>query len=328
MDGKSISMAPLDNNAALTRHHAHPFRRAVLRGLAVVLPPLLTIVIFVWVGRTVAVYLLEPLESAARWVLVELHEHQIRSDFPPEAVSPDGTAVDSSGDEPAVYRRVADGKFVPVAVYNQVTGQTRADVPGTALDFYRRYVEIVYLKRHIVVPLFLGLLVAALYLLGKFLAAGIGRLFWSHFERLIHRLPLVRNVYSSVKQVTDFMLSEREIEYTRVVAVEYPRKGIWSLGFVTGESLLDLRSAVNEPVLTLLIPTSPMPMTGFTVTVKKSETLDLNITLVQAFQFIISCGVVIPAQQKGLLPASGQPSGGDGLHAALPAAPTVEVSAE
>jgi len=110
-------------------------------------------------------------------------------------------------------------------------------------------------------------------------------------------LPVIRNVYSSVKQVTDFMFSEREIEYTRVVAVEYPRRGIWTVAMVTGESLLDIRGAANEPVLSVLIPTSPMPFTGFTVTIKKSETIDLNITIDQAFQFIVSCGVVVPPEQ-------------------------------
>jgi uncharacterized membrane protein len=74
--------------------------------------------------------------------------------------------------------------------------------------------------------------------------------------------------------------------------------GIWSLGFVTGESMLDIRTAANEPVLSVLIPTSPMPATGYTITVRKSETIDLNITFDQACQFCISCGVVVPPHQQ------------------------------
>jgi uncharacterized membrane protein len=108
---------------------------------------------------------------------------------------------------------------------------------------------------------------------------------------------LVRTVYASVKQVTDFLFSEREIQVARVIAVEYPRKGIWSLGLVTSDGMMEIRDAVGEPVLTVLVPTSPMPMTGFAVTIKKSETIDLNITIDQAFQFIASCGVVVPPQQ-------------------------------
>ena len=133
--------------------------------------------------------------------------------------------------------------------------------------------------------------------LGKFMAAGIGRIFVGAFERGILQLPLVRNVYSSVKQVSDFLFSPRQIEYTRVVAVEYPRTGIWSLGLVTGESMIDIRAAANEPVLSVLVPTSPMPITGYTINVRKSEAIDLNITIDQAFQFIVSCGVVVPPQQ-------------------------------
>ena len=98
-------------------------------------------------------------------------------------------------------------------------------MPATADAVVRAYVELTFLPRHIVVPVFLCGFLLCLYLLGKFLAAGVGRFFWLQFERFIMRLPLVRNVYSSVKQVTDFVFSEREIEYTRVVAVEYPRQG-------------------------------------------------------------------------------------------------------
>jgi uncharacterized membrane protein len=268
----------------------HPFRRAVLRGLGVVLPPLLTIVIFVWVGNTVANYLLEPMERAAEqaivWSIKDVRN--IDSTEVVEQLEVDG--------EPALFRRVGpvdSGEYIPKTVYDAV--DPTPTMSATAV--YQEYVRLRFLQRQVVIPVFLCCFVLLLYLLGKFLAAGIGKFFWGTFEQGIHRLPIIRNVYSSVKQITDFLFSEREIEYTRVVAVEYPRKGIWSLGMVTGESMLEIRDAASEPVLTLLMPTSPMPFTGFTVTVKKSETIELNITIDQAFQFIISCGVVVPPQQ-------------------------------
>ena len=102
-----------------------------------------------------------------------------------------------------------------------------------------------------------------------------------------------------MKQVTDFVFTERDIEFTRVVAVQYPREGIWSVGFVTGESMLTMRNVAAEPVLSVLMPTSPMPATGFTITVRKSETIDLDITIDQAIQFVVSCGVVVPTNQIG-----------------------------
>jgi uncharacterized membrane protein len=162
---------------------------------------------------------------------------------------------------------------------------------------FRRYVEQRYLQPHRVVPLVLVVFVLLLYLLGKFLAAGIGRVFWNLLEQGIFRLPLVRNVYGSIKQVTDFMLSDRQLPYTRVVAVEYPRKGIWSLGFVTGESLPELQQAAGEPTLAIMIPCSPMPLTGVTITALKSEVVELNMSIDQAFQFVISCGVGVPRRQ-------------------------------
>jgi uncharacterized membrane protein len=282
-----------------------PFRRAVLRGLAILLPPLLTIVIFLWVGNSVAVYLLEPMEDAVRYVMVE-RLADIRT---PDATRADGAVVFdgatyqlAAGDtitiDGEVFQQTGDGQFIPVAVQHWVRENIGQDpMPRNAKEIYTWYVDRRWLPRELVVPVFLLLFVLALYLLGKFLAAGMGRFFWNQLERVIQRLPLVSNVYSSVKQVTDFMITDPDIQYTRVVAVEYPRKGIWTLSFVTGEGMLEVLGEVGEPMLTVLIPTSPMPFTGFTMMVKKSETLELDITLDQAFQFIVSCGVVVPAQQ-------------------------------
>ncbi len=126
------------------------------------------------------------------------------------------------------------------------------------------------------------------------MAAGIGGFFWGHFDRLVSRLPVVRSVYSSIKQVSDFIFSEHEVKFTRIVAVEYPSKGIWTMGFVTNESFEEIEEATREPMLVVLLPYSPIPHTGCTIVVRKSACIDLNITFDQACQFIISCGVVVP----------------------------------
>jgi uncharacterized membrane protein len=198
------------------------------------------------------------------------------------------------------YVPTHDHKWLPDDVYDEVKASPGKLSVSTATsrEIYERFAQIRYLPRWRTIPVFLVVFVSVLYLLGRFLAAGVGRIVVTTVEALINRLPLVRNVYSSVKQVTDFIFTEREIEFNRVVAVQYPRKGIWSIGFVTGESMLDISAAANEPVLAVLMPTSPMPATGFTVTVRKSETIDLDITLDQAIQFIVSCGVVVPPHQQ------------------------------
>jgi uncharacterized membrane protein len=94
------------------------------------------------------------------------------------------------------------------------------------------------------------------------------------------------------------------LQFTRVVAVEYPARGIWSLAFVTGEGIPAIEGVVGEAVLSVLIPTSPMPVTGYTSLVPKREVIDLDLTVDQAVQYIVSCGVVVPEHQlrTGLAP--------------------------
>jgi len=278
------------------------FRRAVLRGLAIAAPPLLTIVIFIWIIATIQSYILVPIEATARTSIAWMIQ-DVRDDIAGVDPFTNKTEVNS-----VIYRKTSNGQWVPGPVYNLVERNlTTTMMPPTGNAVYQQYVQIRYLQRRFTIPLVLCICILALYFTGKFLAGGIGRMLWNTSERqILHRLPIIRNVYGSVKQVTDFLLNEQEIQFTRVVAVEYPRKGMWSLGFVTSESLFEIREAAGEPVLTILIPTSPMPATGFTINAKKSETVELNITLDQAFQFIVSCGVVVPPNQQTKPRVAGQ----------------------
>lgn len=299
----------------------YPFRAAVFRGLGVVVPPLFTVVIFLWVGTTVQTKVLEPVTGWARYAVVwvvsderpviskeDLPLEQIeklealsdeeREDFKPVVDGVQYRLSEGGNYAPDGYQDLGDGTVVPVDVYSEVVDQlAHLGRPPTAEEIYGRYVENHYLNPYLVIPCFLSLFVLLLYLLGKFIAASMGRFFWRQFERGIGQVPLVSNVYTAVKQVSDLFLQEHELEYSRIVAVEWPRKGIWSVALVTGESMVDIEAAANEPVLSVLIPTSPMPMTGFALTVKKSETIDLNISFDQAIQFIVSCGVVVPPGQ-------------------------------
>lgn len=280
---------------------SHPFRRAVLRGFGVVLPPLLTIVIFLWIGTTINHYVLRPAKWMAREAIVYVID--------------DGVTVAPGEEPPAGMESLGDNndrtpqQFVPKKVFTIAAENLgNQQMPVTSDAVYRIYVDAEYLQPTIVIPVFTFFFVAILYILGKTMAAGLGRWAVESGERGIQRIPVIRNVYSSVKQVTDFIFGQHSVEYTRVVAIEYPRKGIWSLGMVTGESMADIRSAANEPLLSVLIPTSPAPFTGFTITIKKSEAIDLNLTIDQAFQFIVSCGVVVPAHQMHDLAEDEQPA--------------------
>lgn len=292
------------------------FRRAVLRGLGVVLPPLLTIVVLIWAWTTIESYVLTPIESWVRWGIVANVENTL-SEIP-ESARPTITTRRSDGFTYNGVRYLPDPtgrRFIPEQVKKTVDERLGdfgpfTPAPASANAYWHRYVQLKYLQRRFVVPVFLVVFTTVLYFLGRIVTVGLGRWFVHGFERAILRTPLVNKVYGSVKQVTDFAFSEREIEFNRVVAIQYPREGIWSLGFVTGNSMREISEATGEPMLSVLMPTSPMPMTGFTVTVKKSEAIDLNLTVDEAIQFIVSCGVVVPPQQRVERPVEGTPRPG------------------
>ena len=265
-----------------------PFRQAILRGLGVVLPPLLTIALFFWAWSLVESYVLGPVDWAARTLVV--------------------TAIaDISDTQTDTAVKKVGGKYIPLDIYNAVQASPgdvdlmlKLDLKqASAYEIYHRYVQLVYLQPWAVIIIFIILFAISLYFIGEVLAARVGRGMFNLFEKIINRIPLIRNVYSSVKQVTDFIVGDREqeMEFNQVVAVQYPSQGIWSIGFVTGTTLRTLHEEHGEPFVSVLMPTSPMPATGFTISVPVSQTVSLNITMDQAIQFVVSCGVVVPRSQ-------------------------------
>ena len=137
----------------------------------------------------------------------------------------------------------------------------------------------------------------AVLMVGAFLASVIGRTIWHRIEKFIMNIPLLRQVYPYVKQVTDLLLmqgEEKKNMFSRVVSVEYPRKGLWAMGFITGGGIEGAIDNVKEGFLTVFIPTSPTPFTGYVIMVPKEQVVELGVTVEEALRFIISCGVVLP----------------------------------
>jgi uncharacterized membrane protein len=94
------------------------------------------------------------------------------------------------------------------------------------------------------------------------------------------------------------MLSERKIDFSKVVAVEYPRKGMYSLGLVTAPGMRTMTDAMGCEFLSIFIPSSPTPVTGYTIMVRREEVVDLPITIDEALRYTISGGVVVPVGQQ------------------------------
>jgi len=147
-----------------------------------------------------------------------------------------------------------------------------------------------------------GFLIAlvAVFLVGALLASVVGRAIWRIIEKFIMNAPFLRRVYPYVKQITDFVLTPEEQAklFSKVVALEYPRKGVWSIGLVTGSGLKKVTENVEKEFLTILIPNSPTPVTGYVIMVPKEQTIALDMTIEEAFRFTISAGVIAPDSQR------------------------------
>ena len=139
----------------------------------------------------------------------------------------------------------------------------------------------------------------AIYIFGRIVASIIGRGVWRIIERTFVRLPIFKLVYPHIRQVTDYLLSpQRKLEFSRVVAVEYPRKGCWSVGLVTGPGMRTVQQNLGANLLTVFIPSSPTPFTGYTITVRRHEVIDLPISIDDALRFTVSGGVIMPINQQ------------------------------
>lgn len=137
----------------------------------------------------------------------------------------------------------------------------------------------------------LSLALAVIFLLGLVGANIIGRRVLGTFEALLMRLPLVKSIYSATKQVVQTLQGPGR-SFQRVVLIEYPRKGLWMVGFVAAERRDTMNIVSSDKVLTVYIPTTPNPTSGFLVLVSPAEVIDLDFNVEEAFKFIVSTGIV------------------------------------
>lgn len=140
-----------------------------------------------------------------------------------------------------------------------------------------------------------------LFVTGLLVTNFVGRYLINWWERILARIPLVRSIYSAVKQVTHAFVQPQSQSFRKVVLIEYPRKGAWSIGFVTSTNFNALPLENDNHTLAVFIPTTPNPTSGFLILVPKTDTIDLNISIEEAFRMIISLGVVTPTPKSSPL---------------------------
>ena len=142
----------------------------------------------------------------------------------------------------------------------------------------------------------LGIILAIFILLltGMLAANLFGRRLVEFWERLLNKIPLVRSIYSGVKQVSSTIFDPSGKSFSKVVMLQYPKNDIWSIGFLTNDNLGDDLTAVNSGLVAIFIPTTPNPTSGFIVMSKADKIIELDMSVEDGFKFIISMGVIVP----------------------------------
>jgi uncharacterized membrane protein len=132
-----------------------------------------------------------------------------------------------------------------------------------------------------------------------FLTAGlIGRFIIKLGERIISRLPIIRSVYGALKQIFESVLASSSKSFREVVLIEYPRKGVWAIGFITGDTKGEVQNATKENMVNVFLPTTPNPTSGFLLFVPRKDVIILDMNVEEGIKMVISGGIVTPKQKK------------------------------
>ena len=150
------------------------------------------------------------------------------------------------------------------------------------------------------IPGLYGFILTFLVLLitGVFAANIVGRSMVNLWESALERIPVVRSVYSAAKNFAEVVFSDSSQSFKKVLLIEYPRKGLFSLAFQTSSQLGEVQGRTGEDVVCCFVPTTPNPTSGFIIIVPRQDVIELDMEVDEALKMIISLGVVIPTWRK------------------------------
>jgi uncharacterized membrane protein len=174
-----------------------------------------------------------------------------------------------------------------------------------AMDAIFKFVPAKYLPEtyiHITIPgLGLLLMVAIILLVGLFTKNFIGTKLFGYWENIVERIPIARIIYMGVKQLLEALFYSNKDSFKKAALVEYPRRGIYVIGFITGESKGEVQDKTDESMINVFIPTTPNPTSGFYILVSKNDLIILDMSVENAFKLIISGGIISPKSSKGMI---------------------------
>jgi len=275
--------------------------RFFFRGLITLAPFVLTIFVFGLITNGVKAYLTGPINRAIYWTLEE------------NAIG--WSALEQMGVDPYAARYLDPSSLPPKLVdLSKGTGgfahpeflaalaRERSERESFLRNPRALFVNPDRLRDDVTkrVPGWVGLVLSLILVvwLGWLFGGLVGRRIAARIDQGLNAIPIVRSVYPYTKQLVEFFFAERKVEFDTVVLVPYPSKGLWSLAFVTSNALRTLREHTGQELVSVFIPSSPMPMTGYTVFLDVNTLVPLSISVDEALRITMSGGVLVPPQER------------------------------
>lgn len=139
----------------------------------------------------------------------------------------------------------------------------------------------------------------AVTLFGAFVRGFLGRYIVRVGESIVDRMPVIRGLYTTIKQISQALFDKESSSFREVGLIEYPRKGIWAVCFITGTAVGEIQTQTKEEVVNVFIPTTPNPTSGFLLFVPRKDIHILKMSVDDGIKLVISAGVIAPAKKKG-----------------------------
>jgi uncharacterized membrane protein len=271
-----------------------------LRGIITILPAVLTLFILVTVVQFAQNYVTTPINTTIYWLLEgnavgwKVLKSVDVDPLAPEFLESENLPTDVQEalrnfgiNSPAFEDRLEKFREPGLGFFR--------DLQGLAINPYKLRREV----RAVVHPL-VGVLVSLLLVLtlGYLTSGFLGRRMIAAVDRAAQNLPVIRSVYPYTKQLVEFFAAETEFDFDTVVAAPYPSEGVWAIAFVTSPGLRTVHKALGARYVSVFVPTSPMPMTGFTIFIREDRLIPLPLSVDEALRVTVSAGVLIPAAEQ------------------------------
>jgi len=263
----------------MTDSFTSDFKRFFSRGLAILLPTAVTLWLLVQAFGFVFNNVAQPINRATRFAVIWVVPRVLDEDKIPE------------------WFQVTDDRVLDIRASRDIRESVSDE--SVRLDLRKEYLAQFWLDHRYLNLTGLVIAIMLIYLVGVLIGNFMGKSVYARLERLITRIPGFKQVYPHVKQVVDMIIGDNKMAFSQVVIVEYPSAGIWTVGFLTGNSLREIDDHAGGTVVSVFIPTSPTPFTGFTINLPKDKVIKIGMSVEEALRFVITAGVLSPGVVTG-----------------------------